>query len=156
MVDIPRTLALKVLRAYWWIRRPVTLGVKGVLLDESGHVLLVRHTYQAGWHLPGGGVKSGESLVEAAIREVREETGHEVEDRPEDVFGIYSNFSEYKSDHVAVFVFRRWQQSKLHKRSPEIDEFGFFPVAALPAETTPATRRRLDEVTGACPRSPEW
>ena len=156
MVDIARTLALKALRAYWWIRRPVTLGVKGVLLDEEGRVLLVRHTYQPGWHLPGGGVKSGESLIDAVIREVREETGHLVEERPDDAFGIYCNFTEFKSDHVAVFVFRRWQQLKPHRRSPEIDEFGFFSLAALPAETTPATRRRLDEVTGSCSRAREW
>ena len=149
-------VAYRVLRAYWWVRRPITLGVKGVLLDGDGRVLLVRHTYQPGWHLPGGGVKKWESLAEAAVREVWEETGHQVHDTSPEVFGVYANFSEYKSDHVAVFLFRQWQALPDTPKSLEISEFGFFAVSSLPEGTTAATQRRLREILTAEPRAAVW
>ena len=155
-MGLPHQLAYRVLKLYWWVRRPITLGVKGVLLDDQGRVLLVRHTYQPGWHLPGGGVRRKEGLCEAAIREVWEETGHRVQDSEVQMWGVYSNFAEYKSDHVAVFVSRKWECFPEASKSPEISEFGFFPVNSLPAGTTAATHRRLREIVEAYPRAVVW
>ena len=55
-----------------------TLGVRAVALTE-GRVLLVRHTYVSGWHLPGGGVNARETAEAAARRELFEETGYEAD-----------------------------------------------------------------------------
>src|SRR5262249_38686344 len=52
-------LLTPIFRAWWRIRRPATLGVRALINDETGRVLLVRHTYAKGWHLPGGGVENG-------------------------------------------------------------------------------------------------
>ena len=64
---------------YWRFARGMTLGVRGVVLDRENRVFLVKHSYVAGWHWPGGGVEVGETLLEAVVREVREETALAVE-----------------------------------------------------------------------------
>src|ERR1700744_5778585 len=46
---------------------PSILGVSGAVFDGEGQVLLVRHSYIRGWHLPSGGVGRGEH-PDAAIR----------------------------------------------------------------------------------------
>jgi 8-oxo-dGTP pyrophosphatase MutT (NUDIX family) len=54
----------------------------GLVVDERGHVLLIRARdlrNQPVWTLPKGALKPGESSTEAALREVREETGYRCE-----------------------------------------------------------------------------
>lgn len=58
--------------------------------DERGRVLILRRAEEENlWSVPGGGMEPGESLTEAVVREVREETGLQVE--PVALIGIYSS-----------------------------------------------------------------
>lgn len=71
--------AFAVLRAWWFVRRPHTRGVK-LLVSDGEQILFVRHAYgRAEWEIPGGGTRRHESSLEAAEREASEELGLSLE-----------------------------------------------------------------------------
>jgi ADP-ribose pyrophosphatase YjhB (NUDIX family) len=148
-------LALWPLRQVWRQTRGVTLGVRVAVLDPTGRVLLVRHTYLPGWHFPGGGVDRGESIEAACRREVQEETGLTVIERPE-LIGLYTNFEAFPGDHVAFFVVRGTTGTLLAAADREIRDRAFFPTDALPDGTTAGTRRRLGELVSPGQRTLAW
>ena len=136
---------------YWRMARGMTLGVRGVVLDGDDKVFLVRHSYVAGWHLPGGGVEVGETFLEALRRELVEEGRIELTGEPA-LHGLFFNGHISCRDHVAVYIVRQFRQDRLPKPNHEIVECGFYAAGALPAETTRGTRLRIAEVLdGASP-----
>jgi len=122
------------------VTRPMTLGVRGIVIDDAGAVLLVRHGYVAGWRLPGGGVEAGETCETALAREIREEANVIVE-APATLHGLFFNANISRRDHVAVYVVRRFRVLGEHVPDREILEARFFQKEALPEETTRATAR---------------
>ena len=64
-------------------------GASAIVTDDQGRILLQRRSDNARWALPGGVMDIGESIGQAIVREVREETGIEV--APEDIVGVYSD-----------------------------------------------------------------
>ena len=68
----------------------ILCGAAACIRDNEGRILLVRRGDEENmWSLPGGGMDPGESLEDAAVREVREETGLIVE--PTALIGVYSS-----------------------------------------------------------------
>src|SRR6266545_5792058 len=90
----------RALHAYWRFARAMTLGVRALVIDDKGRVFLVKHSYVSGWHLPGGGVEAGETLVEAVARELQEE-GHIDVTEPPMLHGMFFNDRDSRRDHVA-------------------------------------------------------
>ena len=138
-------LLRRVFHLYWWMARGMTLGVRGVVLDGDNKVFLVRHSYVAGWHLPGGGVEVGETFLDALRRELVEEGRIELTGEPV-LHGVFFNGHVSRRDHVAVYVIRQFRQDRLPKPNHEIVECGFYAADALPEETTMGTRLRIAEV----------
>lgn len=152
----PKRVRNRLFHLLFLLRRPMTLGVRGVVVDESANaVFLIRHTYVPGWQFPGGGVERGETVVEALARELLEEGNIELTAAPA-LRSIHFNVQASRRDHVALFVAKGFRQTAPKAPDMEIADAGFFPLDALPTETTPATRRRLAELFGGEETSPHW
>ena len=93
----------RVMHFYWRFSRAATLGARAMVIDGNGRIFLVKHSYVDGWHLPGGGVETGESLLEALARELAEEGNIQLGASPQ-LYGIYFNKRASRRDHVALFV----------------------------------------------------
>lgn len=145
----------RVFHLYWWFARGMTLGVRAVVLDHENRVFLVKHSYVAGWHLPGGGVEVGETFMEALRRELVEEGQIELAEEPV-LHGLFFNGHVSRRDHVAVYVVRRFTQDRLPEPNREIIACGFFAVTALPEATTQGTRLRIAEVLEGRARAATW
>jgi ADP-ribose pyrophosphatase YjhB (NUDIX family) len=64
-------------------------GASAVVVNEAGAILLHRRDDNELWSIPGGSMEVGESIRETIVREVKEETGLDVE--PQSIVGVYSN-----------------------------------------------------------------
>src|SRR3954447_22768657 len=132
-------LLRRIFHLYWRFARGMTLGVRAVVLDRDNRVFLVQHSYVAGWHLPGGGVETGETFGDALRRELAEEGRIELTGNPA-LHGLFFNSHVSRRDHVAVYIVKEFRQDRLPEANREIVACGFFDAAALPADTTEGTR----------------
>ena len=143
--SIGERLRLRVLHWSFLVTRPMSLGVRGIVISADDEVLLVRHGYVSGWHFPGGGVEVGETCVESVTRELEEEACIALEGPPV-LHGLFFNPKRRSVTTWPLIVIRNFRV--LGERAPdwEIREARFFPRPALPEGTTRATRARLAEI----------
>ena len=146
----------KLFHLYFLARRPMTLGVRGLVYDSQANtIFLIRHTYVPGWQLPGGGVEINETLAEALERELLEE-GNIAFTAPPRLKSVHFNRRASRRDHVGFYLIEDFVQSAPKQPDREIAESGFFPLDGLPEGVTPATLRRIAEVFDGVAPSPYW
>jgi 8-oxo-dGTP diphosphatase len=123
-----------------------SVAAYAVVRNERGEVLLTRRRDGDEWVLPGGTVEHGEPPWDAMVREVREETGLEVEvDR---LVGAYAK----KREADLVLVFEAPPRGGEVRESDERDAAQFFAPGELPDDLAERDRERIED---ALSREPE-
>jgi len=74
----------------------LVVATSAVVVDRHGRILMQRRADSGNWALPGGGMAMGESLTDSVIREVKEETGYEIE-----VTGLVGTYTDPR--HIIAY-----------------------------------------------------
>lgn len=148
-------LLRRVFHFYWRFARGATLGAFAMVIDGQGRVFLIKHSYVSGWHLPGGGVETGETVKTALARELIEEGNIKLTGEPS-LHGVFHNHRVSKRDHVMLYVVRDFVQESAPVPDREIVAHGFFAIDELPEDTGRATRARIAEVFEGRAVSEAW
>jgi 8-oxo-dGTP diphosphatase len=115
------------------------IGVFALIFDDEGHILLGHRRDVDWWNLPGGGMEACETVDEALCREVREETGLDVE--VGQLVGVYSKPQKQE----VVLAFRCHVIGGMLQPTEEIRESRYFAPGALPTNTLPKHRQRVED-----------
>ncbi len=114
------------------------LAVSAVIFDQ-GKVLLAHRRDIDWWNLPGGGMEPGETVDEALMREVLEETGLQVE--IERLVGVYSK----PQKNEVVLTFQCNVVGGTPRETEETRACCYFAPGNLPSNTLPKHRQRIED-----------
>ena len=117
----------------------LTIGAFGIIFDEQKRILLVHRRDYDLWNLPGGTLENFESPVNTVKREVREETGLEVE--VSKLLGIYNK--DNKNDMAFSFLCK--VKSGKITLNDEADKIEYFEINKLPTNTVPKQVERIKD-----------
>ena len=135
----------------------VVPSVVAIVQDDQGRVLLIHKTDNDLWALPGGGHEIGESIADSVVREVKEETGYDVE-----VTGITGTYTN--PDHVMSYEDGEVRQqfsigfsaqllggeARVSSESKQVEWLSTEEIEALPMH--PSMRLRLQHGVEGRPR----
>jgi ADP-ribose pyrophosphatase YjhB (NUDIX family) len=127
--------------SYIFYLTPAT--VTCVLAESDGRILFVLRKYEPGagkWCLPAGFVEAGEQPEESAVREVKEETGLDVE--IEGVYDTWATDEDPRTPVVSIAYTARVVGGEL-AAGDDATEAGFFPMDGLPHPIAFADHRRI-------------
>ena len=136
----------------------IRVGCSATIFDAAREkVLLTQRADNGRWCLPGGGLDPGESVEEACIREVWEETGLHV--RVTRLIGVYSDPNQlviYNDGNKAFFVVMSFEAEIIGGElglSDETTAFGYFSLSEM--ESMPMHNRHYQRVVDAHLNRPE-
>lgn len=124
-IQLAYICAYRMMRVYWKLSHPNTHGAL-VTLWNDGAVLLVRNSYVPYYSAPGGYVHAGESSREAAIRELKEETGYTA--RADQLALVYDQTRDWegKKDHVEIFAIEVPERPRIQVDNREVIAASWF------------------------------
>lgn len=138
------TSAHFVLRAFWFVRRPRTFGAHAIALTPEGKLILVKLRYAPGWRVPGGGRSRQENLVDAALRELREEIGMishgEVQPARD-----FQKATDFKRDTASLVIVRDVRY-RPRRWSWEVEQVCEADPRSLPDDMSPQCLRWIEDV----------
>jgi ADP-ribose pyrophosphatase YjhB (NUDIX family) len=108
-----------------------SVSVAAAVVDEYGRVLVIQRRDNSHWEPPGGVLELNESIIDGLKREVREETGLEIE--PDRLTGIYKNMPR----GVIALVFRAHLTGGSERTSIETSRIDWWTAEDI--------RQRMDE-----------
>ena len=128
----------------------IRLGCSAAIFNEEGKVLLTRRQDNGQWCMPSGGMEAGESVEEAILREVFEETGLRV--RVTRLVGVYSDPNQlvvYQDGNKVQIVALHFQAEIVSGTlglSDETSDFGYFSMEEMAGmEMLGNHKRRIEE-----------
>ncbi len=126
--------------ALWLLQPTFNVGTTAVVLNSAGEVLLVRHRFRetAEWSFPGGLLQRGESPINALRRELKEETGYDI-----DVVALLSAEAGTQW-HLDLCYAARLCGGTLSLDTRELVEADFVPYDALPRMVSPEDMLLVD------------
>jgi 8-oxo-dGTP pyrophosphatase MutT (NUDIX family) len=136
--------AYRAMRVYWAAVHPKTHGAL-VAIWHGGEVLLVKNSYVPYYSLPGGYVRPSETGVEAALRELHEETGMRL--GPADLKLVLDEKHDWegKREHIEIFEVDAAQRPTITVDGREVVSAQFYPPrAALELHLFPPLRKVIE------------
>lgn len=118
-------------------------GAQAMVL-RGDEILLIRTTYRPYWEFPGGKIEPLEAPESTAVRETKEEA-HVFIKKIARKLGTYTDKRIYTTITIHVYVASEWEELPLWKPGLEISDRRFFPLAQLPDDISPATKKRITE-----------
>ena len=109
LLNIWRELPLSYPIKFYWQRlftRNYLVGVAGVIFNQEGQILLLKHSYRKEypWGIPSGWLKRGEQPHKALIREIKEETGYEVDIRNPLIIEAFRRFNFFPIKYDKLYL----------------------------------------------------
>ena len=129
----------------------VRLGVGVIVRNATGQILLEKRSDNGLWGPPGGRIEPGESVTEAAVRDVRDETGLTVAvtrlvgvySEPADRIVTYLDNGDVR--HLVDVMVEATILAGTLTCSHESEDLAFYAPEALPSDLVPPARRPLED-----------
>lgn len=125
-----------------------SVSAAAVITDDYGRALLIRRADNGHWEPPGGVLELGETIEDGLRREVREETGLDIE--PEQLTGVYKNMAH----GIVALVFRAKITGGVLTASDESTAFIWATEAEASQLTSEAYGIRIADSLAGSPRTP--
>ncbi len=102
----------------------------GIVFNDKGEVLLIQHSTNKYWGFPKGHVEEGQTVKQAALREVKEEGGIETEiiDKVGESKYIYTNKEKQKVFKVVTIFLMKYLSGDLKDHDSEVSDLGWFSI----------------------------